>query len=229
MITDLELHEEGVDSIRDYKALCTGSHPEYHTPQTLDALQNYRDQGGRLVYLGGNGFYWKIALSPEGPELIEIRRGESGIRAWAAEPGEYYHSFDGSYGGLWRRNGRPPQLLAGVGFSAQGKFEGSYYRRTAESRAPDLAWMFEGIEDQEILGDFGFSGGGAAGFELDRADVRLGTPEEVRVVASSENHTSSFVLVPEEMLTHITNWPGEEEQQKLILSLIHISEPTRPY
>ena len=72
------------DSIRDYKALCTGSHPEYHTPQTLDALQNYRDQGGRLVYLGGNGFYWKIALSPEDPELIEIRRGESGIRAWAA-------------------------------------------------------------------------------------------------------------------------------------------------
>ena len=227
LITDRELHEEGVDSIRDYKALCTGSHPEYHTPQTLDALQNYRDQGGRLVYLGGNGFYWKIALSPEDPELIEIRRGESGIRAWAAEPGEYYHSFDGSYGGLWRRNGRPPQLLAGVGFSAQGKFEGSYYRRTAESRAPDLAWMFEGIEDQEILGDFGFSGGGAAGFELDRADVRLGTPEEVRVVASSENHTSSFVLVPEEMLTHITNWPGEEEQQKLIRSdIVYFRTPS---
>ena len=174
-----------------------------------------------------NCFYWKIALSPEDPELIEIRRGESGIRAWAAEPGEYYHSFDGSYGGLWRRNGRPPQLLAGVGFSAQGKFEGSYYRRTAESHAPDLAWMFEGIEEQEILGDFGFSGGGAAGFELDRADVRLGTPEEVRVVASSENHTSSFVLVPEEMLTHITNWPGEEEQQKLIRSdIVYFRTPS---
>ena len=24
------------------------------------------------------------------------------------EPGEYYHAFDGGYGGLWRRNGRPP-------------------------------------------------------------------------------------------------------------------------
>ena len=30
---------------------------------------------------------------------------------WAAEPGEYYHSFDGHYGGLWRRLGRPPELL----------------------------------------------------------------------------------------------------------------------
>ena len=118
-------------------------------------------------------------------------------------------------------------MLAGVGFSAQGNFEGSYYRRTAESLVPDLAWMFEGIEDQEILGDFGFSGGGAAGFELDRADVRLGTPEEVRVVASSENHTSSFVLVPEEMLTHITNWPGEEEQQKLIRSdIVYFQTPS---
>ena len=227
LITDQELHEEGVDSIKDYKALCTGSHPEYHTPQTLNALQNYRDQGGNLIYLGGNGFYWKIALSPENPSLLEIRRGESGIRAWAAEPGEYYHAFNGSYGGLWRRNGRPPQMLAGVGFSAQGKFEGSYYRRTEESRNPELGWMFQGLEDEEILGDFGFSGGGAAGFELDRADIRLGSPENIQIIGRSENHSSSFVLVPEEMLTHITNWPGEEEQQKLIRAdLVYFKTPS---
>ena len=47
-------------------------------------------------------------------------------------------------------------------------------------------------------------------------------------MASSENHTSSFVLVPEEMLTHITNWPGEEEQQKLIRSdIVYFRTPSR--
>ena len=216
LITDQELHEEGIACLRDYPVVCTGSHPEYHTPQTLDALTAYRDQGGHFLYLGGNGFYWRVAFSEETPGMIEIRRAEGGIRAWAAEPGEYYHCFDGAYGGLWRRSGRPPQALAGVGFSAQGKFEGSYYRRTEASRTPELSWMFEGIEDEEILGDFGFSGGGAAGFELDRADTRLGTPEQVHVVARSENHTSSFVLVPEEVLTHLTNWPGESKPQNLI-------------
>jgi hypothetical protein len=44
---------------------------------------------------------------------LEIRRGEGGIRAWASEPGEYYHQLDGQYGGLWRRCGRPPASLNG--------------------------------------------------------------------------------------------------------------------
>ena len=55
------------------------------------------------------------------PGMMELRRSEGGIRAWAAEPGEYWHQTDGAYGGLWRRNRRPPQMLAGVGFSG-GKY-----------------------------------------------------------------------------------------------------------
>ena len=129
--------------------------------------------------------------------------------------------MDGTYGGLWRRNGRPPQRLAGVGFSAQGTFSGSYYRRTAASYDQNVAWMFDGIED-EILGDFGLCGGGAAGFELDRVDYRLGSPENTVILASSENHDDSFVLVPEEHLTHITNWPGKPTEQLIRADLAYI-------
>jgi len=224
IVTDQELHDDGIDAIRGYKVLTTGSHPEYHTEQTLNALQDYRDHGGKLIYLGGNGFYWRVALHQSEPGAIEIRRAESGIRAWAAEPGEYYNAFDGAYGGLWRRNGRPPQRLAGVGFSAQGQFEGSYYRRQVGTDDPEFGWVFSGIEG-EILGDFGLSGGGAAGFELDRADVRLGTPENARVLASSEGHGESFVLVPEELLTHITNWPNEPVQDLLRADMIYFDVP----
>ncbi len=224
IVTDQELHDEGIDAIRGYKVLTTGSHPEYHTVQTLDALQDYRDKGGRLMYLGGNGFYWRVALHESEPGAIEIRRAESGIRAWAAEVGEYYNAFDGAYGGLWRRNGRPPQQLAGIGFSAQGQFEGSYYRRKVGADDPDVGWVFEGIED-DILGDFGLSGGGAAGFELDRTDVRLGTPDNVKILASSENHSETFVLVPEEHLTHITNWPNEPVQDLLRADMVYFEVP----
>ena len=221
LITDQELHDEGVAAIAGYRAVTTGSHPEYHTAQTLDALQAYRARGGNFMYLGGNGFYWKVALHPEANGAIEIRRAESGIRAWAAEPGEYYQAFDGGYGGLWRRNNRPPQQLAGVGFSAQGGFSGSYYRRRPQTFTdPQIAWIFEGI-DESIIGDFGLSGGGAAGFELDRADPRLGSPENLRLLAVSENHDHTFVLVPEEQLTHLTTWPGEPVADLIRADLIY--------
>jgi len=211
LITDDELHHEGAALLARYKVVLTGSHPEYHTPPMLDALQSYRDSGGRLVYLGGNGFYWKIALDPTRSGLIEIRRGEGGIRAWAAEPGEYYNQFDAQYGGLWRRNARPPQKLVGVGFTAQGNFVGSHYRIHPEARSnPKVSWIVEGVSADTVGGE-GFSGHGAAGFELDRMDKRLGSPASAVVVASSENHPpeAPWVLVPEEQLTHITTITGQ--------------------
>ena len=220
VLTDEDLHAEGLDAIKDYKVVLTPSHPEYHTPQTLDALQDYIDQGGRLMYLGGNGFYWKVAVSDEYPGAVEIRRGEGGIRAWAADPGEYYNSFDGSYGGMWRRNDRPPQQLCGVGFSAQGLLEGSYYRRTEASRQAEYAWMFEGV-DEDIIGNFGLSGGGAAGFELDRADPRLGTPLNAVILARSEQHQNHFVAVPEELLTHTSTWSGEKPEDLIRSEIVY--------
>ena len=190
-ITDHDLEREGISLLSRYRCVLTGSHPEYQSPATLDALRNWLTEGGRLAYLGGNGFYWRVATSAAVPDALELRRSEGGTRAWAADPGEYFHAFDGGYGGLWRRQDRAPQRLVGVGFSAQGRFEGSHYRRTEELYAADLAWIFAGV-DGEIIGGFGFSGGGAAGFELDRADPLLGTPPNVRLLARSEGHQAPF-------------------------------------
>ncbi|HZW23101.1 N,N-dimethylformamidase beta subunit family domain-containing protein, partial [Noviherbaspirillum sp.] len=124
VLTDHDLHREGGALLQDYRCVLTGTHPEYHTTETLDALQGYIDGGGKLVYLGGNGFYWKIGISTSVPDVLEVRRAEGGTRAWASDPGEYYHALDGAFGGLWRRNRRPPQALVGVGMTAQGYFEG---------------------------------------------------------------------------------------------------------
>ncbi|MCI0754897.1 N,N-dimethylformamidase beta subunit family domain-containing protein [Teichococcus vastitatis] len=210
VITDEDLDDEGTSLLSPYSVVLTGSHPEYHTERMLDALTAYRDRGGRLCYLGGNGFYWRIARDPARPHIIEIRRAEGGIRAWAAEAGEYYHQIDGALGGLWRRNRRPPQALVGVGFSAQGLFEGTFYRRLPASEDPRHAWIFEGVP--EVIGDYGLSGGGAAGFELDRADPRLGTPPDTVILARSEQPPASFVTVPEELLSHIATVTGESPE-----------------
>jgi N,N-dimethylformamidase len=208
IVTDDELDRDGVAAISGYKAVLTGSHPEYHTSATLDALKDYRDKGGGLIYLGGNGFYWRIVRHSEDPALLEIRRSEDGLRAWASEPGEYYNAFDGSYGGLWRRNGRPPQKLVGIGFTAQGNFVGMPYKRVNYDKNMD--WVFDGING-ELLGDFGFSGHGAAGFELDRRDEKLDEGQDIITLAQSYDEGNRFILVPEEMLTHLTNLSGSPE------------------
>lgn len=208
IITDECLDNHGGRLLAPYSVVITGTHPEYHTRRTIDALRLYRKGGGNFMYLGGNGFYWKIARNPEQPDLIEVRRAEGGIRAWASEPGEYYNQLDAEYGGLWRRNGVAPQVVGGVGFVVQGNFEGSYYVRTPASDDPELAWLFEGIDDRK-LGDFGLSGGGAAGFELDQCDVGLGSHSKLRIVAISENHGEVFRVVPEELLTWTIDTSGD--------------------
>lgn len=221
VITDEDLHQNGNETLKNYEVLITCSHPEYHTQESLSTLSNFSNTGGHLIYLGGNGFYWKIVPHKTLKGVVEIRRAEGGIRAWASEPGEYYSAFNGSYGGLWRRNGHPPQKLVGVGFTSNGHFEGSFYRRTEISKKKKYLWIFKDIKEN-ILGNFGLSGGGAAGFELDRADTALGTPENAVILAQSENHNKkTFMLVPEEQLTPFYNLPNKPENELIRSDIVY--------
>jgi hypothetical protein len=78
VITDEDLETEGVDAIAGYRVVITGSHPEYYSLGMLDSLQGHLDRGGRLMYLGGNGFYWRISYHPTLPGVIECRKSEDG-------------------------------------------------------------------------------------------------------------------------------------------------------
>ena len=46
-MTDEDLDDEGADLLAPYRVVLTGSHPEYHTLTTLDALADYTARGGR--------------------------------------------------------------------------------------------------------------------------------------------------------------------------------------
>ena len=212
VITDEDMHQDGVSLLERYACVMTCSHPEYYSTQMWDAVHAFTQRGGRLMYMGGNGFYWRVAYRDDKPGAMEMRRTEDGSRSWASEPGEYYMAFTGEYGGLWWRAGRTPQSLVGNGFIAQGFDHSSYFRRTADSRDPRAAFIFADI-DEEIIGDFGLIGNGAAGLELDSASRAYGTPPHALVVATSEQHTDAYIRVNEDIGHMLLSIGGQDDPQ----------------
>lgn len=201
VITDEDLHHDGLALIEPYSVVLTGSHPEYTSGPMLDALDAYVGGGGRMMYLGANGFYWVTTVDPVRPHLIEVRRGHIGTATWRAEPAEEFHTSTGERGGLWRYRGRAPNRLVGIGYTATGYApDMPPYRRTEASFDPRVNWLFEGVGPDEPIGDFGLVLDGAAGFELDRADPALGTPANALVVAQATGYSDNYQALSEEVL-----------------------------
>ena len=197
--TDEDLDREGVALLNQYRVVLTGSHPEYSSEAMIDAYEAYQQQGGRWLYLGADGFYWCSQYHPDNGNIIEVRKGEAGTRAWTANPGEYNNAFDGKFGGMWRARGRIPSKVCGLTFTAYGFDVSSYYKREPDSFRTECEWIFKGIGDDEVIGDFGLVGGGAAGLELDRYDLEFGTPHNGYLLARSEGHTDLMLQVNEEI------------------------------
>jgi N,N-dimethylformamidase len=198
VLTDEDLDREGAAALEGYDLVLTGNHPEYVSTRMWDGVVAHLGRGGRLIYLGGNGFYWRVAFHAEVPGVIELRRAEDGSRPWDAEPGEYYHAFNGEYGGMWRRVGRPPQALLGVGFSASGFDISRPYDRLPAADDPRAAFLFAGVPET-VIGDAGIAGGGAAGQEIDRYDPVLGSPPHALIVARATGHTEEMMITKEDM------------------------------
>lgn len=196
VITDHDLHREGAAALAPYRAVLSGTHAEYWTTPMRRALDAYTGGGGRFVYLSGNGLYWITALSDDGT-IAEVRRPH-GTRAWTAEPGAAYLSLTGELGGLWMHRGRAPQASVGVGFASQGFGPGRPYVRTPASRDPRYAFLFDGVTE-DAIGDTPalVSAHGAAGYEVDRADVLLGTPQHAVVLASATGFSDCYQYVVE--------------------------------
>lgn len=216
ILTDHDLHREGVELLAGYRAVVTGSHPEYVSAQMLDGLEAYLGQGGSIAYLGGNGFYSVTSLSSDA-STIEVRR-PNGTRPSSAEPGEGFHAFTGERGGIWRQRGRAPQRLVGVGFTAQGWTShvscGLPQPYQQAERQTDLAReLLDGIDPDAAISDFQTLGlgHGAAGDEIDRVDLQLGTPPQTIMLATATGFSSDYQLVIEERrdVNEASTLPGD--------------------
>ena len=210
ILTDEDLHKEGADALKPYACVISGTHPEYYSEAMLDATEDYVEAGGRYIYMGGNGYYWNVAFRDDEPWTMEVRKLDSGMRAWSARPGEHYLATTGQKSGLWKNLGRPPQKLVGIGFIAEGFETSRPYRRMPDSYHRQVAWIMKGVEG-EVIGDSGLAYGGAAGIELDRYDLQLGTPPHTKILASSGGHSDNYLLSIEEILYPYPGLAGTQD------------------
>jgi N,N-dimethylformamidase len=223
VLTDEDLHREGVAALKPYRVVLNGTHNEYYSERMMDATEDYLEGGGRLLNLGANTHYWCVGFRDDEPWVMEVRKLEAGSRAWQARPGEHYLASTGERSGLWRHRGRPPQKLVGVGFTSEGMDQSVPYRRMPDSYHRSVAWMFDGI-DGELFGDAGLAAGGAAGIEIDRYDLALGTPPHTRILASSERFTDNYPLVAEEIF-FMTPGLGGTQHPLVRADLVYFTTP----
>ncbi|KAK5202402.1 hypothetical protein LTR41_011845 [Exophiala xenobiotica] len=216
VLTDHDLQVGGAGVLCQYNVVITGSHPEYPTWETFTAYREYTQNGGNLMYLGGNGFYWVTGNDPERhPERIEVRRGDTGVRSYTVENGELHLSTNGQIGGMWRARGVPCNLLTGTGTCSEGPYEGVPYHRTAAAREQQYAWIFQGLDQEELIGEYGLAGP-ASGNEMDKHDVGNGSPSSSVVLATTMGHSEHFIIDPSDLpypLTHPVCLVGSETRE----------------
>lgn len=168
VVSDLDYHEKQY-SAEDYKVLILNTHPEYWSKPMYDHLEEYLDQGGNLMYLGGNGIYWKVTIKGEQMECRKSRND---------------HVHDGSDGGKWRHVGRHEANILGVAYTGAG----------ANTSVPYIVvdpdhWVFEntGVEKGELMGK-SLNRGWASGHETDKPvyDPQH-TPENAVLLAEGLN------------------------------------------
>lgn len=211
---DEDLHREGESLLSRYRCIILGSHPEYCTEQMVDALSQYTRDGGRVLYLGGNGLYWVTSIDADRPHLIEVRKGGEGDYGptYVPQPGEWQHSTTGELGGLWARRGRLPRHTLGVEHSANvwTPADGRWgFRRVEGSYKPEYRFIFEGVERDEVIGDFGLNLGSAAGFEMDSVQEWQLDDDESRPVVLAEARHDAFTpprRTPVPPVAHLAFW-----------------------
>jgi N,N-dimethylformamidase len=184
--TDDDLHAGGEGLLDGVTVVITGTHPEYVSEREFDALAQFQGNGGRVMYLGGNGFQSRVTFNPDRPHIMESRRvpyWKSGHRTASAE---HYLASDGILGGHLSAIGREARLLVGVETATMGFDESVPFWRVSD--LPDeVSFVFRDLDSDQI-GDFGLIGGGVVGQEWDNsAGGEL--PDGHIVLAVSRDHS----------------------------------------
>jgi N,N-dimethylformamidase len=200
LLTDHDLDAEGAAALAGHRTVITGAHPEYASERMLDALEAHVRGGGNLAYLGGNGFNGCVSVDPRRPYVIELRRNDTHGLAWQALAGEHHHAATGTFGGDWRRHGRPEHALLGVGLAAFGAGTGVDYERVAPPGDPVADVVFAGLDPETPIGHRGVVVAGAAGYEVDSWEPRLGSPDQAVRLATATGLGPDYSVWPDDTI-----------------------------
>jgi len=167
---EAQLHD-GTLPLDDYKILILSVHPEYWTREMFDKVQLWvQEQGGRLMYLGGNGINCEVLL--QGDSMRCLSHEEKG-------------NVSGVFESRMHRTHRSEAELLGVAFTYSGAMTAAPYRVIDSEH-----WVFggTGLQKNEIFGEKSLHErvpGGASGHETDK--IAPSSPSNVRHLAQGIN------------------------------------------
>ena len=164
--------DDGTLPLDAYKVLVLSVHPEYWTREMFITVDNWvRNQGGRLMYLGGNGVNCEVTLD-----------ANATMRCLS-----YDDTNDPASGHESRmhRTFRTEAGLFGVAFSYSGVMTAAPYRTIAADH-----WVFEGtgLREGDLFGEKTLHErvpGGASGHETDK--VTPSSPAGLQHLAKGTN------------------------------------------
>lgn len=103
---DLEKVRSGDQLAKLYDLMVWPNHTEYETMHNFTLMKRYRDQGGNLIFLSANNFFWKIVVDKQGVMHRIIKYRDIGYpeAAWLGM----------SYRGNDQGQKRPPYIVRNV-------------------------------------------------------------------------------------------------------------------
>lgn len=177
VITDQDMDKMGIADISNYKIFIAHVHPEYWSGKQMDLLgQMHRAKIG-IMYIGGNGLYWKCTWVGNQMEVRKDRKKH----------------LDGTPGGQWGELGSPGEQIVKVYYSKMYPTNvqfGFAYQTTLPTH-PLLA----GLVDPS--GNIGFKNlnaksinTGPAGWEVDNIQI----PSNLKyLIARSPDNLSNMI------------------------------------
>lgn len=166
--------DDGTLDLSAYRVLIISTHPEYWSRTMYDRVKRWvREEGGRLLYLGGNGLNCEVEFHPN--DSMTVLNGQINS-LWADGIGAESR---------FAKRHEPESALLGVIFTPSGIMTAAPYRVVDGS-----SWVFEGtgLKTGDIFGRQSLHmrcPGGASGHETDK--ISSSSPPEVRLLAQGLN------------------------------------------
>lgn len=167
--------DDGTLDLAAYRVLVIAVHPEYWTRRMYDRVKRWVfEEGGRLVYLGGNGLNCEVELLPNGT-IVHFNYALRGLDV---------KGLGGFESRMAIRHESEANLLGCV-FTPAGAMTGAPYRVVDASH-----WAFDrtGLQEGEIFGEKSLHmrcPGGASGHETDK--LSASSPKNAKLLAEGLN------------------------------------------
>jgi hypothetical protein len=167
--SDAQLHD-GSMPLDSYEVLVIGVHPEYWTREMFRRVEEWVHQGGRLMYLGGNGLNCEVTIDGDVMRCLTF---------------DDTNKPDTKHESRMHRTYASEARLLGVAFTDPGAMTAAPY-----SVLDPTHWVFEGtgLKSGEIFGEKSQHErvpGGASGHETDK--VTVSSPKILQILARGEN------------------------------------------